>query len=119
MTEPKRVLWVEDDHAQQQVVIELLQLLGYAVEVASNGREALELLEANTFEILVTDIGMPEMNGWQLLETVRERAWDEMRIIVTSGWAHELDSETRARYGVDFIIHKPFELKQLREALEQ
>lgn len=111
------ILWVEDDANQRRIIEEFFGLLGFKAALAANGSAALEILERETYDVLITDIGMPEMNGWQLIEIVRAKYGTAMRIVIVSGWAQEIDQDTRIKYGVDSIISKPFRISELRQVL--
>ena len=114
-----RILWVEDDGNQRKVIRELFELYGYEGTVASNGAEALEILQARVIDVLLTDIGMPEMNGWQLIESARQNIGNDLRIVIVSGWALEIDQETCSRLQIECVISKPYRIRQLREVLER
>ncbi len=102
-----RILVVEDDSGTRELLRELLLEEGHKVKVAQNGKEALEWVTKETFDLVLTDLGMPEMGGIQLLKTLQRIAPD-MRVIVVTGRA---DLEARARvkspWAYDYVT-KPF-----------
>ena len=73
-TEPARILVVDDTEANRDLLVRRLRREGHATEIAANGREALEWLRAGGFDLMLLDIMMPEMNGYELLERVRADA---------------------------------------------
>ncbi|NRA11697.1 MAG: response regulator [Crocinitomicaceae bacterium] len=112
-----RVLWVEDDVNQRQTIVEIIEILGHKGDVAKNGQEALEFLGANKYDILITDIGMPIMSGWKLMEIVNEKYPDEMKITIISGWAEMITTEKQRRKKIDRIICKPYDILIIRDLL--
>ena len=118
MSSSRKILWVEDDGHQREIIAELFGLLGYRGEVVGNGQAAIARLAAADFDTLITDIGMPGMNGWQLIEEVRRTFSEPLAIIIISGWADEIDDETRTRLGLAATLSKPFQIAQLRAIIE-
>lgn len=102
-----RILVVEDDSGTRELLRELLLEEGHKVRMARNGKEALEWVTKETFDLVLTDLGMPEMDGIELLKTLR-RISPDMRVIVVTGRA---DLEARARVkgpGAYDYVTKPF-----------
>ncbi|PHR29975.1 MAG: hypothetical protein COA38_11045 [Fluviicola sp.] len=112
-----RVLWVEDDVSQRNTIIEIIKILGHRGDVAKNGKDALGYLEANKYDLLITDIGMPVMNGWKLVEIVHEKYPGKMKISIVSGWADMIDSEEQIEKRIDTIISKPYDIITIRNLL--
>ncbi len=113
----KRILWVEDDANQRDSIKDLLEILGYQGDVVENGQQALAQLEVREYDILFTDIGMPVMNGWQLIEHVKAKHGDKIKIAIVSGWANKIDSNEQASHGIHAVVSKPFQMTQLRDLL--
>ena len=102
-----KLLVVDDDSGTRELLRELLLEEGHKVKVAQNGKEALEWVTKETFDLVLTDLGMPEMGGIQLLKTL-QRISPDMRVIVVTGRA---DLEARARVkgpGAYDYVTKPF-----------
>lgn len=112
-----RVLIVEDEPAILQVFSRWVRKVGFEVEEATDGRMAVELLQHSKFDVIVSDINMPGMDGIQLLRAVRERDLDLAVIIVTA--APAVDTAAQAiEYGALRYLTKPVELAVLTEAIE-
>jgi CheY-like chemotaxis protein/uncharacterized protein (DUF2164 family) len=110
---PAGVLVVDDEAMVRSVITKLLTLNGHTVHEASNGREALKLIETARLDIVFTDYGMPEMSGAELATAVRHRA-PSLPIVLISG-----DTETDdATPVVDATIDKPFKLDDLQGAIQ-
>ena len=83
----------------------------------NSGKDALEYLDKNSCDIVFTDIGMPEMNGWELADIIRNRFGNKIKIVIVSGWnVEEKDKEINK---IDFIMQKPFTLEELEKIFLQ
>jgi PAS domain S-box-containing protein len=113
------ILLAEDDEINRTVIVQQLSRLGYAAETASTGRAALEMWRSGDFALLLTDISMPEMDGYQLAEAIRREEAGGRRIPILALSANALRGEAeRARsFGVDMYLTKPIRLHDLRTAL--
>jgi PAS domain S-box-containing protein len=111
--EPLRILAVEDEPEVLDVLRAMLSAAGHTVFTAASGREALELFEHETVDLVLTDLGMPGMTGLALAEQLRQRR--AIPILLLTGWADELDAATAP--SVDLVVAKPFTRERLFEAL--
>jgi DNA-binding response OmpR family regulator len=108
------VLIVEDDEDIRADLAAILDLKGWAVEQAANGLEALERMRVELPCLVLLDLMMPEMNGWELRAAMKaELRLREVPVVVVSG-AGRLD-EVVATLDVAAVLPKPFELQQLLE----
>ena len=119
--EPEKILVVDDEDAIREVVSTLLEAQGYRCTVCSNGRMALDAFRNDTFDLVLSDIVMPEMDGLKLLGELRKDDPDVPVIMVTA--MHDISIALEAiRAGAYDYILKPFEKDQLhlsvRRALE-
>lgn len=115
------VLLVEDGVVNQEVACGLLEMKGYRVKVANNGREALEILANQTFDVVLMDLEMPEMDGISATVAIRERErGTEARIPVIAMTAHAVASirEQCLNAGMDGYITKPIEPNEMFSALD-
>ncbi|MBF0666158.1 MAG: PAS domain S-box protein [Brevundimonas sp.] len=116
MAAGRRLLLVEDDVGVAAVAQELLEALGLEVRVAENAPQALERLNAERFDIMLTDVVMPGgMTGIELART-SARAWPDMRIILTSGYAGE-DVDAALSDAPWPLVRKPYTSEQLAAVL--
>ena len=105
----RRVLVVEDDEQIREVLAEVLTDEGYAVETAENGRQALERLDGASPCVMLLDLMMPVMNGWQLLGELRaDGRLDGMAVVVVSA-AHDAEPLD----GVRTCLRKPITVDRL------
>jgi CheY-like chemotaxis protein len=114
------ILLVEDSIPLLRNAAFLLEVAGYKTLTATNGREALEILRHQRPDLIVSDIEMPEMDGYQFLQKVRaDRRWRTIPFIFISG-KYELDD---LMYGLDLgandYIPKPFDIYDLLDAIQR
>jgi two-component system response regulator VanR len=113
----RRILVVEDNKNIQDVVSRILDFMGFEVALAGNGVEALSLFLKNSFDLVLTDLEMPLMDGWSLTHCIKERSPSTPVVLMTAG-----DRETvRKKVGrgpVDSVIFKPFRLEDLQRTVE-
>jgi two-component system cell cycle sensor histidine kinase/response regulator CckA len=112
----RRVLVIDDDLDNLESIKGGLELKGYDVSVASHGREALELLRSERFDSIVCDIGMPEMNGWEVAAKIAELNLGA-KVYMLTGWANEIASGDPRRKLVVDILAKPIDLDRLDSVL--
>jgi CheY-like chemotaxis protein len=116
-----RVLVVEDNHVNQLVVANMLKNLGQQVDTALNGREALERLAQQRFDIVLMDCQMPEMDGYQATAEIRrlDDSVAAIPIIALTANAMVEDRDRCLAAGMNDYLSKPVTLQMLREKLEQ
>ncbi|HEY7126163.1 MAG TPA: response regulator [Ktedonobacterales bacterium] len=112
-----RVLVVDDDAAIRKMLVDVLSLEGFSAETARDGREALALLEASNYQVVLLDLMMPIMDGWELCRTLRERPTLRAQFSVVLMSAGE-KLEQAQDLGADGYLAKPFDVNQLLELLE-
>ena len=118
---PRRILLAEDGLVNQKVAVNLLERRGHVVVVAENGKEAVAALERESFDIVLMDVEMPEMDGMQATTVIREReqtAGGRIPIIAMTAHAMKGDRERFLQTGMDGYIAKPIEVDQLYETVE-
>ena len=113
--EKLHVLWVEDDDIIRESISQIIQLVGHQCDTASSGKLALEYLDKNTYDIVLTDIGMTEMTGWQLADAIKEKFKGTMPVCVVSGW--QVTEEEKKEHGVAYSLDKPFTIAALNKLL--
>jgi CheY-like chemotaxis protein len=115
MTSRARLLVVDDDPSVREVWCAALSLLGYEVMAAGGGPEALALFGRASYDLVLTDLLLPEMSGWQLAEAIGARS--ATPIVVITGSAAEEDAERAHEQGM-VVLHKPVRLADLKRAVE-
>jgi CheY-like chemotaxis protein len=114
---PLRVLAVDDEPMMTKAVVRMLKPSGHLVSVAASGEEALEKLDEQMFDVVVSDMGMGAgMNGWELAEAVRTR-WPSVRFLLATGWGAAMDPVEARTRGVAAVLSKPYRPIDLLHAL--
>jgi DNA-binding response OmpR family regulator len=115
------VLVIDDDAMLRSFIVELLTRRGYAVVEAENGRDALALLDSRRFQVVITDIVMPDMEGLATIRQIRATLGTQTRIIAISGEGGDRTQYLRhaAVFGADATLEKPFAPPVLLALLEQ
>jgi CheY-like chemotaxis protein len=121
-TRSGRVLVVEDNPVNQEVVAAMLQKLGYEAQLACSGKEALEVLAGNRYDVVLMDCQMPDLDGYETTRRLRE--WETLegreRLPVIALTANALSGEAEKclAAGMDHYLTKPVSIERLRAALQ-
>lgn len=112
----KSILIVEDDPFLTEIYVSKLEPRGYSIDAARDGEEALELLKTKRFDLVVLDINLPKISGWDVLREIRNNPnTHDLKVIVVSNFENE-DQQLAEELGVKkFIIkiyHTPEEIAQ-------
>jgi CheY-like chemotaxis protein len=114
---PLRVLVVDDEPMMTTAVVRMLRPSGHVVSVAASGEEALERLAEQTFDVVISDMGMgPGMNGWELADELK-RGWPNVCFLLATGWGAAIDPGVATARGVDAVLSKPYHTDDLVRAL--
>jgi PAS domain S-box-containing protein len=116
-TASRRVLVVEDDHDSAQSLAMLLKLWGHRVEVALDGPRALDSARSFEPEIVLLDIGIPGMDGYEVAERLRSEHGADFKLVALTGYGREDDRKRARDAGFDWHLTKPLEPPRLREML--
>ena len=116
---PLRILLVEDNRVNQKVALRLLERLGYGADVAANGVEALEALRRQQYELVFMDMQMPEMDGLEATQRIRQDLPEDQqpRIVAMTANAMAGDRERCIAAGMDDYVSKPVKWESLVEAI--
>ena len=113
-----RVLIVDDDEAHAQAVAESLQRVGYDCTVAASGKRAVALIESQTFDVIVTDLMMDEVDGLEILQKSKEELPDA-EVILLTGHASIKTAVAAGQHGVHTYLTKPLDITELRHAVDK
>lgn len=114
------VLVVEDSPTQREIIIQLLQKSGLQVTVANDGVEALEQIKISCPSIVVLDVVMPRMNGYELCRKLKtDPTTQNVRVIMCSTKGEEFDRHWGMKQGADAYIVKPFQSNEFLGTVKQ
>ncbi|HUE16891.1 MAG TPA: ATP-binding protein, partial [Planctomycetaceae bacterium] len=117
-TSGKRILVVDDNRDSAQSMGEMLSLLGHQVALAHDGLQAVERAGALRPDIILMDVGMPRLNGYEATRRIREHPWGQgVSIIALTGWGQESDRSLSKDAGCDGHLVKPVSLSELEKAI--
>jgi len=111
-----RALVADDEESVLTVLAEMLRGMGHQVTQALGGPAAVDLLRSATFDVVFTDLGMPEVNGWDLAAVVKSRR-PECAVVLVSGWGFQLEEDAALARGVDRVMAKPFSFPDVEGSL--
>lgn len=115
----QRILLVEDNDAMRDGVRDILELAGYDVMTAGDGDQALALMGTHTPDLIISDIMMPQMDGYQLYDSIRQnRAWNAVPFIFLTAKGERADVRMGKQLGADDYLTKPFDSEDLLVAVE-
>src|SRR6185369_6208854 len=116
----RRILVVDDNCDSASSMAMMLELLGNEVRTAHNGLEAVDLAEEFRPQVVLMDIGMPQLNGYEATRRIRDQPWGrDMTIIALTGWGQETDRALSKEAGCDGHLVKPVNLTDLEKLLDQ
>ena len=110
-----RVLLVDDDQRLLAVLSDMLRSGGHHVTTAASGEEAIATFDPALHDVVITDLGMPQVNGWQVAEAVKTRA-PKTRVFLLTGWGEGVTASESSKY-VDQVLAKPISADALFEQL--
>ncbi len=116
-----KILFVDDEEGARESGRETLLSLGYAVDVSSNGKKAIENLQQNNYDLVITDILMPEIDGMELIRNIRKN-YPAMQIIAVSGGGRiEATNylEIARLFGNVEILEKPYSREELIKIIKK
>ncbi|UCE67803.1 MAG: response regulator [Candidatus Zixiibacteriota bacterium] len=118
MKEYVKILVVEDEAMMRNLLLKILESEGYQVTLASSGAEALDKLECEKYDLMLSDVKMPGMNGFELLEKVKSQ-WNDMAVIVMTGYGDAYTIKEALMKGADEYLSKPFKSHEVSLIVER
>ena len=114
----RRVLVVDDNRDSAESMSMMLEMLGHRTRTAHGGRQAITEAEAFRPDMILLDIGMPDMNGYEACRSIRSEDWAKNIVLVAmTGWGHDDDRRRSREAGFDHHLTKPVELDSLQRLL--
>jgi PAS domain S-box-containing protein len=107
-----RILVIDDEKRIRDNLEEILSLAGHNVTSAADARQALDLFEREAFDLVFTDLSMPEISGWEVAKIIKEKDPD-LPVILVTGWGVRTEPERLRDKGIDMVISKPFQVNRI------
>jgi PAS domain S-box-containing protein len=106
------LLIVDDEPELLDTMAEILRLRFKSVEIASSGKEAMNKIEERKYDVVLSDLGMPEMSGWELAQKIKSK-FPKSNLIMVTGWGEQAKEELKYHPEVDAILPKPYSFDEL------
>ncbi len=113
-----KILIVDDEHFVRDLLVKILRKQGHDVRWSGSAAEALQLLEADLPDLVITDVVMPGMDGFELLRRIKG-SHPTVKVIVLTGFARRQSISDFLLYGADGYLAKPFQVAELIQVVER
>ena len=118
MVKQLKILVVDDDDQIREVLTDMLSIDDYETVACADGYAALEAFKENTFDLVITDLGMPGMSGLELADEIH-RKYPKLPIAMITGWGTQLNHDEVALKGIKTVLSKPFHLKDIKAMISE
>jgi signal transduction histidine kinase/ActR/RegA family two-component response regulator len=112
------ILLIDDDKTVRDVLSAILTEAGHQVVSVDSGAKGVETFDSGELDIVLTDLGMPGMSGWEVAAAIKRRD-PAIPVVMVTGWGKQLDEEDIRKNGVDFLLFKPFELVKVQSTVAE
>jgi len=113
-----KILVVDDDENIREVLADLLLLEGHEVLLAEEGEQALLIFEENLPDVVITDLGMPGISGWEVAKRIKKKD-PSKKVIAVSGWGASLQKDQLKESCIDQVLPKPFHLEEVKKVIAE
>lgn|GEM_PF-1298061 len=114
----RTILVVDDDEEILSILGDMIRMKGHRVLVASEGAKALELIEKEHCDLVLTDLGMPIISGWEIARRAKEKD-PRIPVVLVTGWGAQYEEDDLSHRGVDVVLSKPLSWDKLLETLHR
>jgi len=112
------ILVIDDEEMVRNILGNLLMQSGHNVFKAASGKEGLEIFNQGGIDLVFTDIGMPEMSGWEVSRLIKDRD-SRVPVALITGWGVQIDDEKMKESGADLVLNKPFRLEDVLDLVTE
>jgi DNA-binding NtrC family response regulator len=116
MEDKRRILVVDDQESMRSLLRDMLEVIGYGVTLADGGEEALRLMEFTQFDLVLTDLNMPGMDGTALLRAIKS-TYADLPVVIITGYGTFHTEKRVMREGANGYISKPCTLTKIENTL--
>jgi PAS domain S-box-containing protein len=113
-----RVLVIDDEAHIRDILSRILSKAEHQVSLATSGEEGLQLFQEKEFDLVLTDLGMPRMSGWEVCQAIKQ-AKPQIPVGMITGWGAEVEQAQIEAKGVDFLIFKPFDFTHILDKVAE
>jgi len=113
-----RILIVDDAKAIRDILSEILSVMGFEVAAASSGHEGLDLFLKNSFDLVLTDLEMPDLDGWTLAFYIKDKSPNTPIVLVTGEEKRRVMEKLEGSC-IDSVMFKPFALEDIQETVQK
>ena len=117
MYKNNKILLVEDEKSIGEVLCNILLFFGHEVDFVDNGSDGIKKFQENEFDLVITDLGMPGISGFDVAKEIKQVNCNTPVILIT-GWGIQLDKKELRERGVDLVINKPFQMQQVLSLIQ-
>ncbi|MCK5527397.1 MAG: response regulator [Candidatus Latescibacteria bacterium] len=114
----KKILVIDDDESMRHLLVDALEVFGYQVSTAVDGRQALDILDEATFDLAICDLMMPHLDGRSFLKKVKGHTPD-LPVMIITGYGTAQTEDEMMRLGAMGYLSKPFTIEQIKTLVEQ
>ena len=114
----QRVLIVDDESNVREILEDILCTEGHQITTCASGEEALTIMQNQSFELVFTDLSLPQMDGYALTDTIKSQ-WPQTSVCLITGWDNPLVTEKGVQNKVDRMINKPFHMDEVLQAVRE
>ena len=113
-----RILVIDDEDSVREILSRMLKAKGHHVVVASDGEEGIDHFKKDKFDLVLTDLGMPKISGWEVGKTIKGLD-PRVPVAMITGWGIELNKEKMNESGIDLIVSKPFNFDEVIQLVSE
>ncbi|MBD3170651.1 MAG: response regulator [candidate division Zixibacteria bacterium] len=113
-----KILVIDDDENIVSILNEMLTYTGHTVTTAYGGQEGIDKFHKEPFDMVFTDLGMPEVTGWDVAQEVKS-VDENMPVVLISGWGAQLEDDVLENSSIDFVVAKPFHLDKIVDLINR
>jgi len=112
LVRPGRILVIDDEPEIAELLEDILSTEGHSVKTAVTGTDGVKLAALSDYDLVITDLGMPDLSGWEVARRIRRRS-PELPVVMVTGWGATLDAEEVRQAGIAHVVHKPFDVDEI------
>lgn len=117
-TKPLKILAVDDEKQIVDLLTIMLDGLGHKIVGVSDGQHAIDFLDKEDFDLVITDLGMPVISGWDVAAKAKSKKAG-LPVVLVTGWGAEYESKDLTEVGIDAVLSKPFSLDELKNIISE